>query len=290
MSVPPERRLLTRRAAARAIAAAALATLAAPRAVLAHSARPRPSRRPAGVGADPLRLGVARTAAGDGASRAAANGIALGAEEARRGAALLGRTVEVREGAVDELLGGGVDALVAAGTPADRDALAAAAERASVVWLDLACGEVERPVASHVFHLAPGPATRRAAAARAGRSGDILLWHPSLERFGAGQLNARFVARFGEAMTSGAWAGWAAVKIAWESFLRLDAARGESLAAFLVSSRARFDGHKGRALHFDPATHELRQPLYIASERGTDGPTAVEEIAPAPSAGRGEAP
>jgi hypothetical protein len=281
MSVPTDRRLVTRRAAARAIAAAALAALGVPRALVAHPFGATPPN--AGFAGLRLRLGVVRAPSERSAGGDAANGILLGAEEARRGASLLGRELVVREGTIDELLDEGVDVLLGGAAADDGCALADAGRRAPVVWLELGCRAGAAPAAPNVFLVAPGAETRRLAAARAATPGEVAVWHPALERFGAGQLNSRYLARFGEPMRSAAWAGWMAVKIAWESSLRRDAADGETLAAFLLSPRARFDGHKGRALRFDPTTRELRQPLYIVRESGEA--TSIEEIAPPATAG-----
>jgi PQQ-dependent catabolism-associated beta-propeller protein len=82
------------------------------------------------------------------------------------------------------------------------------------------------------------------------------LWSPMDTRFGASELNDRFRARFQQPMTSDAWHGWIAVKALVESALRAPAKA--DLCDALV--RARFDGHKGTPLFFDPRTRVLRQP------------------------------
>jgi hypothetical protein len=82
------------------------------------------------------------------------------------------------------------------------------------------------------------------------RRADKLAWLPTLERFGAGELNERFLRRTGHRMDEQAWLGWLAVKLATEAALR-----NREL------SKIRVDGHKGVALYFD-AAGELVQPLY----------------------------
>ncbi|HEX6059528.1 MAG TPA: hypothetical protein VFZ11_10980 [Gemmatimonadaceae bacterium] len=301
MSDPMNPRPVSRRAAACAIAAGAAglaAALARPHSLLAlaapHTGAPHtgaPHTGAARVGATSadltrgvtLRIGVASSDGDDPGRRSRERGIRMGAEEASRAAAMLGGAIELREGRASELLAGGIDALVggSAGECASPGALAAAAE---VVYIDTACGVPAAGAAGaagarrFVFHLAPGRATRRLTMARATGPGTLELWHPALRRFGAAQLNARYRARFDAPMDSPAWAGWLAVKILWESASRLDAARGDTLAEWLVSPRARFDGHKGRALSFDDATHELRQPLYVV-RAATAGEPEIEEIA-----------
>ena len=88
----------------------------------------------------------------------------------------------------------------------------------------------------------------------------ILEWHPTLERFGASELNERFRRSTGSAMTAPAWLGWIAVKASVETALR----SGASLDCDTLA-RARFDGHKGRPLTFDRSTRELVQPLYVVT-------------------------
>ncbi|HVL66499.1 MAG TPA: hypothetical protein VM364_04465 [Vicinamibacterales bacterium] len=87
----------------------------------------------------------------------------------------------------------------------------------------------------------------------------IVLWHATLDRYGASELNDRYTRQYGEGMTGDAWAGWAAVKALVESALR----RLENDDPCAALGRLRFDGHKGRALTFDPDTRILSQPLYI---------------------------
>ena len=115
-----------------------------------------------------------------------------------------------------------------------------------------------------------------------GARDEVLLWHDSLDRFGAGQLNARFRDRFTNGMDSDAWAAWFAVKVASETALRAQTADPAALLAALERSAARFDGHKGRPLTFRAWDHQLRQPLYLIREDAT-----ANEIVEVP--GRGAA-
>jgi hypothetical protein len=122
---------------------------------------------------------------------------------------------------------------------------------------------------SCLFRVGLAPAERQAALSRwrstaseAARAVDprVVEWHPALDRFGAKDLNDRYRKQTGGGMTAEAWAAWFAVKALVDSALRGgDADRCRALA------QARFDGHKGRALRFDPETRVLRQPLYVVS-------------------------
>jgi ABC transporter substrate binding protein (PQQ-dependent alcohol dehydrogenase system) len=104
------------------------------------------------------------------------------------------------------------------------------------------------------------------------------MWHPGLERFGAAQLNDRFRATAGGPMTSPAWAGWMAVKVIWEAFLRSPQKSPPGLSAFFVADTTAFDGHKGMPLSFRRWDHQLRQPLYAV----VPGVESVTEV-PAPA-------
>jgi hypothetical protein len=86
----------------------------------------------------------------------------------------------------------------------------------------------------------------------------VQLWHHDLERFGARQLSDRYALHYTAPMSSEAWEGWMAVKIAWEASLR---AQDGDIASALA--RGAFDGHKGAALRFGPGDRVLRQPLFI---------------------------
>ncbi len=84
-------------------------------------------------------------------------------------------------------------------------------------------------------------------------------------------------------MTSGAWAGWMAVKIAWESFLRTPDGSAIAMASHLDRDTTHFDGHKGVPLSFRRWDHQLRQPLYVVTKNGD----SITEI---PSLSRSDIP
>lgn len=88
-------------------------------------------------------------------------------------------------------------------------------------------------------------------------------WHPSLDKFGAEQLNARLRAA-GHTPVPEMWAGWMAVKVLAEALLRRSGLAPD-VAPFVTLG---FDGHKGMPLHFDSHDRHLRQPLYIVSPNG----------------------
>ena len=106
----------------------------------------------------------------------------------------------------------------------------------------------------------------------------VVLWHPSLERFGATQLNDRFARRFGRDMDEHAWAAWFALKVVAEAGLRAPSPGAAALAGWLDGSAARFDGHKGRPLWFD-AERRLVQPIYRQLADGLETLNPEEAVA-----------
>jgi ABC-type branched-subunit amino acid transport system substrate-binding protein len=234
---------------------------------------------------DTLRIGLVVTAAADSASEAARamDGVRFGVEEADRSARLFGRAVALVVGDDAERLidGGRVQALVGGvdGTGCER--LMETAARRGIVFVNVGCAADAlrgRECARTAFHVAASERMRADALRAAGAEGEVLLWHPSLAKFGAEQLMDRYRARAGAAMTSSAWAGWFAVKALSEASLRARSSDPARLIAYLERDGTQLDGHKGRPLSFRPWDHQLRQPLYVAAAGG-DGVAAVPKAA-----------
>jgi ABC-type branched-subunit amino acid transport system substrate-binding protein len=236
------------------------------------------------VRADTLRVGVVLpdSAAAPDRALAVRRGVELGAEESARTSALFGLTVDVRytdaraaDSAAHRLLAKPVSALVVGlGEPRCRD-VAQLARAARTVAISLVCASPDgggRACDDWLFYVAPSSSTvdraRGALRAAAPASARVVLWHHTLQRFGAEQLNARFRRRFGADMDPAAWAGWVSLKILTEAALRSRAATPASLARYLTRPAARFDGHKGEPLSFNARTGELRQPLYLVDSAG----------------------
>lgn len=235
---------------------------------------------------DTLRIGLVLpdSAARTPEMRSTARGARLGIEEAARSAALFGRAVMLVEGTDAARLAetGRVQALLGGFAAEECAELAGTAELRGVLYLDLGCdadalrGARCSPAA---FHVAPSVAMRADAVAQAGVAGGRAeAWDARLERYGAGELNERFRARFGEGMDSQGWAGWFGVKVLWESSLRARSTEPGALRRWLTSDAAQFDGHKGRPLSFRRRDRQLRQPLYVSAP-GAD-PVEVPRAAP----------
>jgi PQQ-dependent catabolism-associated beta-propeller protein len=231
-----------------------------------------------------------------GAGPAALRGAELEAAEAAHAGELIGRTLVLRaeragtpaevEAAARRLLDEGALALIGGFDDASCQALSELAEREEVLFLNVGCrsdGIRSRP-GHTTFHVEASDSMYRAALAGAGPGAPAestsVLWHAGLTRYGAAQLNDRFLRQARVPADAPGWAGWMAVKLLWEALLRTESTDGPTLAAFLSGDSARFDGHKGEPLAFDPATHQLRQPLYrvdpatlaTMGERGSAGP------------------
>ncbi|HEY0970355.1 MAG TPA: hypothetical protein VGE02_05195, partial [Gemmatimonadales bacterium] len=232
-------------------------------------------------------------------------GAELGIAEASRTAALLGGVATLVTAPVDDAGADpaaaarrlveheGVHALVGGGDDAAAAALAGVAGELGVPLLNVGATSDglrrARCASALTFHV---EASRRMyddaiSLAPDGAAGPTpVIWHESLERYGAAQLNDRFRARFGRGMDGPAWAGWFAVKALWESAARGSGAAdgagdGAGLARALATSR--FDGHKGRRLSFRAWDGQLRQPLYLVARAGAA--TSPVEV---PAAPRGE--
>lgn len=89
------------------------------------------------------------------------------------------------------------------------------------------------------------------------------LWEPTLDAYGARELNARFAAHWGVPMDPAAWAAYQAVKIATEAAIATGSTDGAVLAGHLADEGSVFDVSKGIGVSFRCWDHQLRQSLYL---------------------------
>jgi ABC-type branched-subunit amino acid transport system substrate-binding protein len=236
-----------------------------------------------------LRIGLLTAARSNSTSTSIERGVKLGAAEAKQTANLFGKDVELFEEPVGpdpvaratKLLARRKVQVIIGSSPDDAEALSRFAEQRHIVFLNVASRSAQLRAACrrNMFHVEASDAMYSAAALLATRSmlpagggaptsahiDSTVLWAPTLERYGASQINDRFRARYGTGMDGSAWAGWAAVKMLSEAYLRAGSGDASKLIAYLESSGTSFDGHKGWPLSFRPADHQLRQPLYVAT-------------------------
>lgn len=239
-----------------------------------------------GPDAATLRIGVVLVPGGE-ESRDASNGVALALTEAERSGALFGRHVELVEKRPNSIEASSVFELIRhrrvqllIGGRFTRDAIAMrdAAQRAGIVFLNIGARDDSlrrdecRPA---MYHIAASDSMIRSAATAAGQTGNstVELWDGSLERYGAAQLNDRFRARFSRPMSSTAWAGWFAMKVAWEATLR---SGNGTVADTLNRDSFQIDGHKGAPLSFRKWDHQLRQPVYMIAHSPRGGRVVAE--------------
>ena len=111
-----------------------------------------------------------------------------------------------------------------------------------------------------------------------------VMWHHTLEKYSARDLNSRYRRRFGQPLEGASWSAWAALKLVGEAMLRAGTTP-EALLEYLESDPP-FDGHKGRPLTFRRWDHQLRQPMYLAQARkaapGESSRSRVEVITEVP--------
>ncbi|SDE03892.1 ABC transporter substrate-binding protein [Ruegeria marina] len=111
-----------------------------------------------------------------------------------------------------------------------------------------------------------------AAASHAGAGHRAALWEPTLDAYGARELNARAAARWGRPLDSVGWAAFQAMKIAYDAAQFGGAAEGKAMAEWLAREGSVLDLHKGIGVSFRPWDHQLRQSLYLVDlnpEAGT---------------------
>ena len=221
------------------------------------------------------------------ARRSLLRGARLGAEEASHTGALFGTAVALRVEsgtvAASAIPSGGAAAqdrsrpslYVVAGDASTCSRVMLQSARTKTAVLDVGCAIDDSGRSTTTYSLIPSADLT----ATSGDSTRLELWHWSLERFGAEQLNERFRRRFDARMDSPAWTGWLALKIALDAALQARATDGPALLHRLADTRAQYDGQKGRPLRFAPDTRRLIQPLYRVAGHG-DAEHVVAEVNP----------
>jgi ABC-type branched-subunit amino acid transport system substrate-binding protein len=247
-----------------------------------------------------LRVGMILPQTGTGVVAEVVAGIELGIDEAVRSAALFQKRVAlarktfassrdagsaattlVRDEQATILIGGGSDD--------DCRAIADVCARHSALFINVVSrsGELRRSSctkfmvhveASDAMYASAHRIASEQSASTSPADCDVVLWHSSLERYGAAQLNDRFTAKSHRPMTGPSWAGWMAVKAATESFFRAGATDGDGIATYMNRDTAQFDGHKGAPLSFRTWDHQLRQPLYCVARDAKPGSPIARDV------------
>jgi ABC transporter substrate binding protein (PQQ-dependent alcohol dehydrogenase system) len=104
-----------------------------------------------------------------------------------------------------------------------------------------------------------------------------LAWHGQFERFGAPQVNRRFVKLAKRPMTDPDWAAWVAGRAASAAVSSVAPNAGaEAWRGALL--RLGLDGSKGVNLQFRPWDRQLRQPLLLSDGQGVQATAPVDGL------------
>ncbi len=92
-------------------------------------------------------------------------------------------------------------------------------------------------------------------------------WAPSMEQWGATQLQNRFMKRFSRRMKALDMQAWTAVRTIGEAVSRTKSADAQALRDYIVSPAFELAAFKGQALTLRPWDLQLRQPVLLSDGR-----------------------
>ena len=92
-----------------------------------------------------------------------------------------------------------------------------------------------------------------------------LTWHWTLERYGAPQLNQRFIRRIKRRMSSLDWASWAAVRSIVEAVRQTKSTNVKIIRHRLIDRVFQLDLYRGVPGSYRSWSRQLRQPIPLAS-------------------------
>ncbi|HEY4200619.1 MAG TPA: ABC transporter substrate-binding protein [Devosiaceae bacterium] len=88
-------------------------------------------------------------------------------------------------------------------------------------------------------------------------------WEPTIDAYGARELNARYEERWHEPMEGSAWAAYQAVKIFYEAAVFTTSTAPTDILGYMNSPDTVFDVWKGIGTSFRPWDRQLRQSLFL---------------------------
>ncbi len=103
----------------------------------------------------------------------------------------------------------------------------------------------------------------QAAAPTIGTNNRVTTWEPTLDAYGAREMNARYRQQFREPMDSSAWATYQAVKILYEAAFFGGSIEPAAVVAFMAAPTSVFDVYKGIGTSFRGWDRQLRQTLFL---------------------------
>ncbi|MFT6774806.1 MAG: ABC transporter substrate binding protein (PQQ-dependent alcohol dehydrogenase system) [Paracoccaceae bacterium] len=101
-------------------------------------------------------------------------------------------------------------------------------------------------------------------------------WSPSVEAWGAAQLQGRFEALAGRHMTSADYGAWAALRTIGEAATRTRSADAKALRAYILSPEFELGGFKGRKMTYRAWNGQLRQPIPLVHPRAVAAQAPLE--------------
>jgi hypothetical protein len=203
-------------------------------------------------------------------SGSAWQGAQQGLAEIRRAGEFAGVRFELHRARAEEVQTAGTVAVVLADLPAEAmESLAATLGEPPIFNLTAPEDRLRERCYPNLFSVLPSARMRADAlqqwrAVQSGAAAEAAGWNPQFRKYGARDLNRRFLSAHGAPMDEAAWAGWAAVKIAGEAIMRTGSSDPHTLRAYLHDELS-FDGTKGFSLTFRD-TGQLRQPVWIVQD------------------------
>jgi ABC transporter substrate binding protein (PQQ-dependent alcohol dehydrogenase system) len=92
-------------------------------------------------------------------------------------------------------------------------------------------------------------------------------WDPSMEQWGATQLQNRFMKKFSRRMTALDLQAWTAGRMIGEAATRTRAAEAQAIRAYLTGPDFSVSAYKGQRLTLRPWNLQLRQPILLSDGR-----------------------
>ncbi len=109
------------------------------------------------------------------------------------------------------------------------------------------------------------PYRTKAARPVAGSAGLVpTSWDPSMEQWGATQLQNRFMKQFSRRMQALDMQAWTAVRMIGEAVTRTQSASAQQVRDYILSPAFELAAFKGRALTVRPWNLQLRQPVLLS--------------------------
>lgn len=214
----------------------------------------------------------------------ALQGVTQGLSEANLQGQFLGQAYELDIIALNNINGMELSAYLALFVATDSDTLSMLGQIAPnhpVFNLTADDDTLREDCLGNVLHIIPSHTMKNDATAQwlkkhPDAGVEAVAWHPAFVKFAARDLNKRFRKAFTQGMDSGAWAGWAAVKMTADTVAREEITSSIEMLNYLKTDLS-FDGQKGLAMNFRE-TGQLRQILLLVDSGKLVGEAPVRGV------------